>query len=160
MFSTTSQVQKNWFYYFHIHCQKTLWTFIDCFLRFLKLDNTRKIGEKFFLHWIGCLFFKHFCLQQPPRFFQKCSYMFHGNGEISLCTLITCCLRFVTLDITGKKEPKVSVTVKTAILWNLCFYRPLWSPKKCIYHVQNICQETLWTLVNCFLTFFMFDITG
>ena len=76
--------------------------------------------------------------------------MFHSNGEFSLCTLIACCLRFVTPDITGKKEPKVFVTVKTAILWNVCFYRPLWSRKKCIYHVHNIFQETLWTLAKVF----------
>ena len=42
LFLSTREVLKNWSYYFHSNCQKTFWTLIKFFLRFLILDNTGK----------------------------------------------------------------------------------------------------------------------
>ena len=59
--STTSQVLQKWLYYFHSHCQNTLWTLIKCFLRFDILDNTRKLVQK--LLFTGKFaFFSEFCV--------------------------------------------------------------------------------------------------
>ena len=46
-----------------------------------------------------------------------------------LLTLVNCSPRFVTLDATRKIGPNTFVTVKTAIFWNIFFYRPLRSQR-------------------------------
>ena len=47
--STTFQVLKKGPYNFNSKCDKSLWTQINCFLRFMTLDETRKNGPKAFV---------------------------------------------------------------------------------------------------------------
>ena len=43
LFLSTFWVLKNWSYYFHSNCQNTFWTFINCFLTPLILDDIKKV---------------------------------------------------------------------------------------------------------------------
>ena len=59
--------RKNWSYYFHSNCHITLWTLINCSVRFLILDKTRKNGQLVFLGGKVALFSENLCFQQPLR---------------------------------------------------------------------------------------------
>ena len=39
--------------------------------------------------------------------------------------------------------------------WKVCFYWPRRSQRIHFYHLHNFCQNTLWSLINCCLTYFM-----
>ena len=51
--------KKIWSYYFHSNCHKTLWTLINCSLRFLILDKRRKNGQTIFFCGKVSPFFKN-----------------------------------------------------------------------------------------------------
>ena len=114
---------------------------LKCSIRIVTLDNTRKNRPKNFPHWKYWQFFQKFVFSTTSQVLKHRSYMFHSNRHNALWTLITCPLRFVTLDNTRKKGSKSFATVKTAIFWNVCFYRPLRSQKKdlikCTKFVKN-----------------------
>ena len=67
VFSTTSQVLEKWSDHKPNNSEKTLRTLTNCPLRFVTLNNTRKIGPKIFLHRRKGLFFKKFHFQQHLR---------------------------------------------------------------------------------------------
>ena len=66
-FSSTSYVLKNWSFYFHSNYQNTSWTLINCSLRFVILDNTRKNGGLIFFTGKTALSPKNLCFQQALR---------------------------------------------------------------------------------------------
>ena len=130
--------KKNWSYYFHSNCQKNLRTLMNCSLRFLILDNTRKKKTpKIFNYWKNCLFFKTLWFQQPPRSLKKCSGKLYSISRNSVWTLVSCSLRLITPDNTGKKG-QIFCHLKTAFFWNVCFYRPLKSQRK---------DDIFWTII-------------
>ena len=88
-------------------------------------------------------FFKNFCFQQP-KVLQKWPPDFQINWSNAVWNLINCPLRFVTLDNTRQNGPKTFVIVKTAIFWNVCFYRPLRTQRNdlisCTKTVKKPCE--------------------
>ena len=66
-FSTTSLVLQKGSYNFHSICQIVLWTSKNCSLRFITLDNMRKITPKSFFSGECAFFFKNLWFQQPLR---------------------------------------------------------------------------------------------
>ena len=64
-------VLQKWSCIFHTKCQNTLWTLVNCPLRFATLDNARKKTPKSFIYWKFCVFFKIFCFQQPLRCYRN-----------------------------------------------------------------------------------------
>ena len=146
---------KNFFYHLHIICQNTFWTLMSCCLTYVMCNNTRKSRPNIFHDWKDCLFFKTFHFQQPIRTW-KSPYKFQSKWQNSLWTLITRSLMFVTLDDTRKNDLLSS--------WKQLFFEmfvsiDLLGPKKWTYHLHNIRQNTLWTLINCCLAYVMCDNT-
>ena len=71
----------------------------------------------------------------------------------SLWTIISCSLRFIILDITGKNEPKLLSPENNYILKCL-FLSTSKVPKKGWYHLHKKFQKNSWTLENgCFPIF-------
>ena len=60
LFLSTSQVLENGSYFSQTKLQKSMYTLINCSLRFVIIDNTRKFGQFFFFHWKGCPFLQKF----------------------------------------------------------------------------------------------------
>ena len=60
--STTSLVLQKRSCNFHSNCQNTLSILINCPLRFVTFDNSRKDRPKSFLHWKECIFFSKICV--------------------------------------------------------------------------------------------------
>ena len=48
VYSTTSYVLQKWSFNFHSKCYNTFWTQINCSVKFVTLDNRRKIGQSLF----------------------------------------------------------------------------------------------------------------
>ena len=96
-----------------------------CSLKFIMFDRTRKIRPQSFHHWKVCLFFQNFLSSTASRILKNCSYNFQSNCQKVLWTLINCSVMFVTLDDARKNGTETFVTVKTAIIWNVCFNRNL-----------------------------------
>ena len=97
------------------------------------------------------------CFQDPLRSLKKCSYNFHKICQNTLWIPKSHSLRFLMLDITRKSRPKPLFHQKGCLFSkNLCFQQPLRSLKKWYYKVPSVCQNTMWTLMNCSLRFVMF----
>ena len=62
---------EKWSYNFHSTCQKTLWTIINCPVRFVTLDITSKNGPKVFPHWKNCLFFQKVVFSTTSQVLKK-----------------------------------------------------------------------------------------
>ena len=73
----------------HSKSQKSLWTLVNRYLRFVTLDNARKSGLKFFLHWTACLFFKIFCFQESIRCYRNDLLISTVNVRIPCGPLLT-----------------------------------------------------------------------
>ena len=116
-------------------------------------DNTGKNRPKSFHHWKDCLFFET-CVLNNLLVPKKRSFTFHSNCQISLWILTNCSSIFLTLDGTRKKGPKTFVIVKLALLWIVCFYRPLRFQGS--NHLHKYCQNTLWLLIKSSMTFSCF----
>ena len=86
----------------HSSCQNTLWTLINCCLRYIMCDNTRRNRPRLFHHWKNCLFLNFFSnnLLGP----MKMLYMFQSTCQTSLWALINWSLMLVTLDDTRKND--------------------------------------------------------
>ena len=104
----------------------TFWTLIDCSLRFVTLDSTRKIRPISSLHRNDCLFFSknsvfHILLGLKEMIHQLPQYLL----EYLLDTR-NCSTRIVTLDNTNKNRPKFFFIAKIACFFKtLCFQQPL-----------------------------------
>ena len=64
---------------------------------------------------------------------------------------------FVTLDDTKKNGPKTFVIARTAF-FEMFDSINLLSPKEMILSFAQKGEITLWTLINCLLTIFVFDV--
>ena len=66
-FLSTSWVPRKGSYLLQNICRNTLCALTSCSLTFVKFEKMGKTRPKSFLHWKGCLSFKHLCFQQPLR---------------------------------------------------------------------------------------------
>ena len=114
-----------------------------------------KVGQEILVTGKVAFFFKTFHFQHPIRIW-KSPYKFQSKCQNSLWTLIKWSLMFVTLDDTRKNE---FFSSWKQLFLNCLFLSTSWVPKKWSYHLHNICQNTLWTLINCCLTYVMCNIT-
>ena len=157
LFSATSWVQKKWSYNFNINCQVTLWTLLSCSLTLVMFYNTRGNRRKSFLHWKDCVFLQKFMFSATSWVLKKWSFNFNINCHFTLWTLISCSLTFVVFYNTRRKGRKSFLHRKYClILQSFMFSETSWVQKKWSYNFNINCQVTLWTLINCFRTFFMF----
>ena len=111
---STSQVLKNCSYNFYSNFQKNLWTLLNCSVRFVKLDTTRKNRPQKFFHWQVCLFFRKFVFATTSQVFQKLSNNFETNCRNTCWTLKNRPVRFVTLDNTKKTGRNIFFTANIA----------------------------------------------
>ena len=63
-------------------------------------------------------------------------------------------------DNTWKCRPKSFLHWKDCLFLKNCVFNNLLGPEKCSYEIHSKCQNTLWTFIKCFLSFFMLDNTG
>ena len=56
---------------FYSKGQNSIWTPINCHLRFVTLDRARKYRPKSFLQWKVCFYFQNICFQQTLRWYRK-----------------------------------------------------------------------------------------
>ena len=106
---------KNWSFNLHKNCQLTFRTPIKSFLRFVILDNTRKIGELgFFIGRIA--FFSKVCVFN--KFVGPTERILRNPQWLlkHLVDLMHRSLRFLRLDITRKNYPKFLVTGKIDLM--------------------------------------------
>ena len=115
-------------YDLYSNCQITLWTLINCALRFVTIENRRKNSPKSFLHWNFCLlFFKKLCLQQRLRCYRNDLDIFIVNVSIPWGPLFIVPWGLSHL-IMRKKRPKTFIYWKNCFFFfykNLCFQQPL-----------------------------------
>ena len=125
---------------------------------FLRSIKREKEGQNLFFSGKVAFFFSKLWVFNNQLDTRKSPYNFQSSCPKSLWTFISCSLIFVTIDDTKENGPKTYVIVKTALFWEVCFYRPIRSPG----HVLVICtkfQNTLWTFFHSSLTFLMFNKT-
>ena len=132
VFSTTSQVLEKWSDQKPNISEKTLRTLTNCPLRFVTLNNTRKIEPKIFLHRRKCLFFQKIAFSTTSQVLTKWSYNFHSICQKTLCTVTGCPLRFVTLDNTRKNRLKFIWWENTSKLTKVLVRKP-WGPLQTIH---------------------------
>ena len=160
VFSTTSQVLKNWSYHKHNNGEKTLRTFTNCLLGFVTCDNTRKKSPKFFIHWRKCLYFQKFVFSTESYVLKNWSYKDQSNCHDTLRTLTKCRLKFVTLDSTIENRPKRFFTAKiTFFFQKFVFWTISQVLKKWSNNFHSNCQKTLGTNINCSRRFVTTDNT-
>ena len=82
-------------------CQNTLYTIINCFTRFVTLDNARKYGPKAFVT-VKTAFFINICFYRPLRS-QKLILTFGKQCQKTFWTLNNCSSTFVMLVNRRKK---------------------------------------------------------
>ena len=135
----------------------TLWTLINCCLTYVMCDNTRKSRQKVFHHWKDCFFFKTFVFQQPFRSQKKALIGSRVIVRIAYGPLyfVPWCLSHSA--VREKTGQKLLSSWKQLFLRNVRFYWPLRCKKIDFIICKKICQNTLWTLPNCSLTFVMSD---
>ena len=97
--------------------------------------SEKKRRRNIYIHWKVCLFFQKSVISTTSWVLKKCSGKLYSIGRNSLWTLVSFSLRFIILDKTGKMGQSFC-HLKTAIFWNVCFYRPLMSQKKMISFAQ------------------------
>ena len=65
------------------------------------------------------------------------------------------------LDNTGKCRPKFFLHWKDCLFFSkICVFNNLLGPEKCSYEIHSKYQNTLWTFIKCFMSFFLLDNTG
>ena len=89
----------------------------------------KKKTPKYFIHWKVCVFFSKICDFNNHLGLKKCSGKLYSISRDNFWTLVSCSLRFITLDNKGEKWAKSFVTWKQLFFWNVCFYRPLRSQR-------------------------------
>ena len=100
LFSTTSQVLKKWSHRFHSSCQNTLWTPLNCCLRLVTLDKTRKNGLIVF--FIVKIYFLNSLFLSTSWVLKNWSYYSHSKSQKTLWNPIECSLMLIILDIRRK----------------------------------------------------------
>ena len=153
LFSTTSQVLKEWSYNFHSSCQNTFWTLIVCPLRFFTFDIARKNRPKYFIHWKSWLFLKKFLFSATSYILRKWSYNLHNFCQNTLylgavCSMV--CLWMVEIIVSvlssvwnlvklfSGSNPRIR---KVLFLYLIVLQK--WS-----YNMDHKCQNTLWSLTK------------
>ena len=117
-----------------------------------------KNGHKhFFTRRIA--FFSKICVFNNHLGIKKCSYKCHSNCYNRGWTLINFSLRFVTIDITRKNRPKSFLHWKDGFFYKNCVFNNLVDPTEKNNVLHKKCQNTFQTLLDCSLTFVMFDTT-
>ena len=129
MFSTTSQVLQKWSNNFESKCQDTFWNLINCLLRFVTLENTRKIGHKIFFTGYFAFFLK-FCVFNNLSGPKKSCYKFYSNCQKTFWTLIYCSVKWVNSIIRGKMGHNIFFTGKIAFFSKICVFNNFLGPKK------------------------------
>ena len=149
---------QKWSCNFHSKCENSIWTPINCHLRFVTLDRSRKYRPKPFLQWNECSFFQNICFQQPLRCYRNDLVI----SPVIVRKLLdySLPLSFVTLDNARKNRPK------SFLHWSGClffFQKFMFSttcfPQNWSYYFHSNCHITLWTFIKFSLTFFTFDNT-
>ena len=117
---------QKWSCKFHSNCQNTLWTPINCHLRFVTLNRARKNRPKSFLHWKECFFFQSIYYQQPLSFYRNDLV----NSPVIVKILsdpFNLPLWSVTLDNARKKKGQnIFFTGQVDFFFkNLCFQQPI-----------------------------------
>ena len=116
---------------------------------------SHKLLSSLKLHFLKCLSLSTYWL---PK---KWPNYLHTICQKTLLTLIKCSLALFMFDNTGKVGQNLFFTENFAFFSQIfvistnSLVRKNWS-----YYFHNNCQNTLWTLTNCSLTFVMFDILG
>ena len=145
-------------YNFPSFCENTLWTIINCSLRLIIFDNTRKISQLVFSLERLPFFFKNLRFQQPLR----CK----GNDLITSTVIVRIpCgpFRNVPWGLSCSKIPG-KMSQKLLSTWKLLFFEmfvsiDLLGLKKWFYHLHNTCQNTLCALTLCSPRFVKLDNT-
>ena len=125
-------------------------------MTFFMFDKTRKKAKIYYsldrlpFHSTLCVFNNHLGRK-------KSSYKIHSHCQNIFWTLIFPFLMFVGTDDPKKSGSKTFVIKKTAVSWNVCFYRSLRSQRNVFFQLHKNCQKTLQTLINGLLTLFVFD---
>ena len=153
----TSQVPKKWSYHLHNKCQNRLWTFKKCSLTFVMFEKASENRPKSFHQWKDCLLFKKFCFQQPPRSYK--------NALISSTVLARkACgsLWIVAAWCSWHWMSRRKMGQNLSSSWKQLFHEmflsiDLLGPKEMILSVAQKKQNSLWTLINCSLTFVTFE---
>ena len=118
VFSTTSEVLKNWSYNMHNDCQKTLCSLKYCCLRSAILGNTRQNRPIFLIGLIAVLLKKRL---YRPLSSLKIDLKTCTKNTKTLWTPVKCSLRIVIVDDMRKGHPKVFFTGKKAFLKQVVF---------------------------------------
>ena len=159
MYSATSWVLKKWSFNFKINCHVTLWTLISCFRKFIMYYNTRRSRPESF-HWKDCLFLQKFMFTATSWVMKKRSYNFNNICQVTLWTPIRCSPTFDMFCDTRRSRRKSFLHWKCCLFLQKFMYSAtsrvlkIWS-----YNFNISCQVTLWNLISCSLTFFMFYTT-
>ena len=158
MFSTTSQDLKKSSCKFRSNCQISLWTLINCFFKFVTLDDKGKNGPKFFVT-LKKDFSWNIVFYRPLR---------SRGSDFIICTNLVkiLCVPWQT------DHWRLSCSIKWEILGQnvfftgtIAFYQKLVVSttsqvlRNSSYHFHINFQNVFCPLISCFLTFFMFDKT-
>ena len=130
---------------------------------FFMFDNRRKNRPQKFFHW------------KVRLFFSKTWFFINLLGPKELILLLSQYLSEYLLDLYSlsfevchtryyekKETPKIFIHWKDCVLFfkNLWFQQHPRSSKKCSGELYTIGRNSLWTLVNCSLSFIILDNTG
>ena len=138
-----------------------MWSLIICPLRFLKLDNTRKNDSKLFFSLEILPFVSKICNFDNLLGPEKCSYKMYSNGIRKLLDPYykspeVCHTRYHE----KKRLQTIFLTGKVAFFSKACVFNNLWGPDERILYFHSNCHNTLWTFIDCSLSFIMLDNTG
>ena len=103
-------------------------------LRFLTLDNARKIRPKSFLHWAGCLFFQN-SVFPTTNSLKKWSCNFHSKCQITLWSLISFSVTFIMFDDKRQIRPIYFFTGNFEIFSKNCNFNRLLGNKEMILYL-------------------------
>ena len=115
-----------------------------------------KKKAKIFSSLESCLFLQKFMFSATCWVLKKWSFNFNLNCQVTLWTLIGCFRKFVMYYNTRRSRPKIYHWKDCLFLQKFMFSATSWVMKKWSYNFNINCQVTLWTLISCFRTFFMF----
>ena len=116
LFSKTSQVLKNCSHKLHSSCQKSLWTPLNCFLRLVTLDKTRKSGPNVF--FIVKVYFLNSLFLPTSWVLKNWSYYSQSNCQKTLWTPIECFLMPILLDNSRRNVQFVFSSEKIAFFFS------------------------------------------
>ena len=116
---------QKWSSKFHSKGQNSIWTPINCHVRFVTLDSARQFRPKFFLQWKDCFSFQNICFQQTLRWY-RIDLVTSPVFVRILLDPYDLPLRFVTLDNGRKTSPNLFFTGSVTFHFKkLCFQQHL-----------------------------------